>query len=227
MGEYEHFDNLNLNERVYLHLRNKIVKSELKPGSKIEYEQLIAELGVSRTPLRDALNRLQHDNLIEVKPRSGTYVNVPRKKDIQEIYDVRKSLECLAVELAAPNIPKEVYRALLEEADYAEDELKKGNVDLFFQSDRNLHNTFIKHSNNSRLISIMDSLEVQIMWFGVIMTINVDRPLRAIEMHRKVIKTMYDHRFDEAKRIMGQHLEEVRMDILHDFLQREHADLEG
>ncbi|HLO11710.1 MAG TPA: GntR family transcriptional regulator, partial [Pseudoneobacillus sp.] len=82
------FDNLNLNERVYVHLREKIINNVLKPGSKIEYEQLMVELGISRTPLRDALNRLQHDKLIEIKPRSGTYVGIPTPKDIQEVYDV-------------------------------------------------------------------------------------------------------------------------------------------
>ncbi|MDQ0218143.1 GntR family transcriptional regulator [Peribacillus cavernae] len=223
MEEKLHFDNLNLNERVYLHLRDKIVNSELKPGSKIEYEQLIAELGVSRTPLRDALNRLQLDNLIEVKPRSGTYVSIPRSKDIQEIYDVRKPLECVAVELAAPHVSKEVYTALLEEADHAEADLEKGSADTFFQSDRNLHNTFIQHSNNNRLIMIMNSLEVQIKWFGVIMTVNFDRPLQAIGMHRKIIKAMYNNQIDNAKELMGRHIDEVRQDIFHDFLQREQA----
>ena len=220
------FDNLNLNERVYMRLRDKIINNELKPGSRIEYEQLIAELGVSRTPLRDALNRLQLDRLIEVKSRSGTYVSVPTPKDIQEIHDVRKPLECLAVKLSAIHITKKKYIEMLDEVDFVMDELKKGKTDTFFQSDRNFHNLLIQHSDNSRLITIMESLELQIKWFGVIMTTNVDRPLNANEMHRKIIKAMHDQRIDDAIKEMGKHIEEVKQDILNDFSHNQQQCLE-
>jgi GntR family transcriptional regulator, rspAB operon transcriptional repressor len=213
------FDNLNLHERVYMYVRDKIINNELKPGSRIDYEELISELGVSRTPLRDAINRLQHDKLIEVKPRSGTFVSVPRPKDIEEIYDVRKPLECLAVKLSAQHLSNETYKRLLDETDEVEAELKRGNVETFFQSDRNLHKLLIVNADNSRLLTIMNSLEVQIKWFGVIMTINVDRPLQANEMHRKLIKAMHDGRVEEAIQIMGTHIDEVKHDILQDFLQ--------
>jgi GntR family transcriptional regulator, rspAB operon transcriptional repressor len=207
-----------------MYVRDKIINNELKPGSRIDYEELILELGVSRTPLRDAINRLQHDKLIEVKPRSGTFVSVPRPKDIEEIYDVRKPLECLAVKLSAQNLSKETYESLLDETDEVEVELNRGNVETFFQSDRNLHKLLIEKADNSRLVTIMDSLEVQIKWFGVIMTINVDRPLQANEMHRKLIKAMYDGRINEAVQIMGTHIDEVKQDILQDFLQ--HTNME-
>ncbi|KAB2329559.1 GntR family transcriptional regulator [Cytobacillus depressus] len=213
------FDNLNLHERVYLYLRDEIVHNKLKPGSRIEYDKLMEELGVSRTPLRDALNRLQLDNLIEVRPRSGTFVSTPNRKDIEDIYNVRKPLEVTAVELAATFIPQDCYQQLMEEAEHAEEELKKGNTEPFFASDRNLHRVIISYSNNSRLITIMDSLEVQIKWFGIIMTKNLDRPYRAIEMHKKIIKAMQDGKIDEAKRIMAQHIEEVKQDILSDFTE--------
>ncbi|WML56645.1 GntR family transcriptional regulator [Neobacillus sp. PS2-9] len=212
------FDNLNLNERVYVHLREKIINNILKPGSKIEYEQLMVELGISRTPLRDALNRLQHDKLIEIKPRSGTYVGIPTPKDIQEVYDVRKSLESLAIANATKTITKEECQAFLDEADIAELELKKGNLEPFFLSDRVFHQKVICRSDNSRLIAIMKSLEVQVRWFGIIMTINHERPYRAISMHREIIKAMYDRRVNDAKSLMEQHIDEVREDILSDFL---------
>jgi DNA-binding GntR family transcriptional regulator len=211
------FDNLNLHERVYLYLRDKIVHNNLKPGSRIDYDELMAELGVSRTPLRDALNRLQLDNLIEVRPRSGTFVSTPNRKDIEDIYNVRKPLESTAVELAATFIPQDCYRQLMEEAEHAEKELKKGKIESFFVSDRNLHRTINSYSNNSRLITIMDSLEVQIKWFGIIMTKNFDRPYRAIEMHKNIVTAMQDGKIDEAKRTMEQHIEEVKKDILSDF----------
>jgi GntR family transcriptional regulator, rspAB operon transcriptional repressor len=219
MAEKLLFDNMNLNERVYMYVRDKIINNVLKPGSKIEYDELIVELGISRTPLRDAMNRLQHDKLIEIKPRSGTYVGTPTPKDIKEVYDVRRSLEILAVGSAAQFITKAECQEFFDEAEFAETELKKGNVDPFFLSDRNFHRKIIRLSENSRLIDIMDSLEVQIRWFGIIMTINHERPYRAIKWHREIIQAMYDRRVDDAKILMKKHIEEVREDILSDFLK--------
>ncbi|KAB2329562.1 GntR family transcriptional regulator [Cytobacillus depressus] len=219
MGEKKIFNNLNLNDRVYIHLRDKIINNEIKPGSKIEYELLMEELGISRTPLRDALNRLQHDKLVEIKPRSGTHVCVPTPKDIQEVYDVRKSLEMLSIETAVHSISASDCQKLFDEADFAESELKKGNPEPFFLSDHNFHRTVIQYSDNSRIIDIMESLEAQIKWFGIIMTINLHRPNRAIIMHRKIIQAIYERNIEDAKLLMGQHLEEVRSDILNDFIQ--------
>ncbi|GED68450.1 GntR family transcriptional regulator [Brevibacillus reuszeri] len=217
LGKTGMFDNLNLHERVYLYLRDKIVHNSLKPGSRIDYDELMAELGVSRTPVRDALNRLQIDNLIEVRPRSGTFVSTPNKKAIEDLYNVRKPLESTAVELAAPHLSDESYLALLEEAERAEVELKKGNPDVFFAHDRHFHRTLISHSDNSRLIAIMDSLEVQVKWFGIIMTKNLDRPYRAIEMHKSIVHAMRDNKIDEARQLMELHIEEVKQDIMSDF----------
>ncbi|MFE1630630.1 GntR family transcriptional regulator [Brevibacillus reuszeri] len=217
LGKSGMFDNLNLHERVYLYLRDKIVHNNLKPGSRIDYDELMAELGVSRTPVRDALNRLQIDNLIEVRPRSGTFVSTPNKKAIEDLYNVRKPLESTAVELAAPHLSEESYLALLKEAEQAEAELGKGNPDLFFAHDRNFHRTLISHSDNSRLIAIMDSLEVQVKWFGIIMTKNLDRPHRAIEFHKNIITAMQAKKIQEAKRLMEMHIEEVKLDIMSDY----------
>jgi DNA-binding GntR family transcriptional regulator len=75
-------------------------------------------------------------------------------------------LEVLAIEKATQSIPKAECQKLFDEADMAETELKKGNVEPFFLSDRNLHQKVTHHSDNGRLIEIMGSLEVQVKWFG-------------------------------------------------------------
>ena len=134
-----------------------------------------------------------------------------------DLYNVRKPLESTAVELAAPHLSDESYLALLEEAERAEVELKKGNPDVFFAHDRHFHRTLISHSDNSRLIAIMDSLEVQVKWFGIIMTKNLDRPYRAIEMHKSIVHAMRDNKIDEARQLMELHIEEVKQDIMSDF----------
>lgn len=211
------FDNSNLYDRVYLYLRDKILYKELKPGTRIDYHEITEELKVSRTPVRDALNRLQQDGLVEVKSRSGSYVSTPRVKDIVEIYDLRKALERQAVELAAPHLPKDLLKSLLNEADHAEAAIHRGDVAPFFQADRNLHQSIIQHSNNQRMITIMDKLEIQIKWFGIIMTTNIERPLQANQMHRKIIEAILDSQIKEAQMLMEEHIEEIKQSIISDY----------
>ncbi|WCK56280.1 GntR family transcriptional regulator [Aneurinibacillus sp. Ricciae_BoGa-3] len=211
------FDNRNLHERVYIYLRDKIVLNQLPPGSRINYEELVEELGVSKTPLRDAVNRLQQEGLIEVKPRSGTFVSIPKVRDIVEIYDVRKALESQAIQLASPRIPKKVLESLLNEAGHAEAEIKKGNAETFFQADRQLHQTIIQFSENQRLISFMNTLELQIKWFGIIIAKDSDRPLQANDMHKRILTALYNEKVDEAKKLMEEHIEEIKLYTVADY----------
>jgi DNA-binding GntR family transcriptional regulator len=211
------FDNRNLHERVYLYVRDKIITNDLKPGTRINYDRLIEELGVSKTPLRDAVNRLQQEGLIEVKPRSGTFVSVPKLKDIIEIYDVRKALECQAVELAGPYIPKSTIEELLLEASTAESQIRKENPEPFFAADRHLHRTIIQYSDNHRLISFMDTLEIQIKWYAVIITKNISRPMLANEMHKKILQALYESDIAQAKKYMKEHIEELKYYTIMDY----------
>lgn len=216
------FDNSNLHDRVYIHLRDKILNNELEPGSKIVYEDLIQELGVSRTPLRDAINRLKIDGLIEVKPRSGSYVYYPNRKDIEDLFGVRKALECQAVKDATELMPKSELKLLMNEADVAEEAIRAGEVNTFFEADRKLHKSIIQHSNNHLLFSIMSTLELRIIWYGVIMTKSSERPLKANETHKKILQAMYDSDGKMAVGLMEEHIDELKSFTLKDYAKSEH-----
>lgn len=211
------FDNRNLNDRIYYYIRDLIVTNQLKPGSRIQYNEFIKTLGVSRTPLRDAINRLQRDGLVEVKARSGTFVSVPKRKDIVEIYDLRKALEVLALELAFDKITPELLERMLAEANEAEKAIDSGDPKPFFKADRSFHRTIINLSDNQRLIEMMDTLEIQIEWFSVIITKNFTRPKQANEKHRRIIDAIYKRDLEQAKRQMAEHIEEIKNFWLADF----------
>jgi GntR family transcriptional regulator, rspAB operon transcriptional repressor len=217
MEEQVGFDNRNLYERVYLYIRDQIIFNRLEPGTRIDYKEFMTELQVSRTPLRDALNRLQRDGLIEVKPRSGTYVSVPRVKDIAEIYDLRKALERQALHSAALNFSKAHLETLMAEAERVDTAIKKNDFEPFFKADRNLHGSIIYHSQNQRLIAIMDTLELQIKWFGVIMTKNYQRPLQANDMHKKILAAIIDGQVVKAQQLLEEHIEEVKLSVISDY----------
>jgi len=210
------FDNSNLNERVYHYVRDRILANVYKPGDQINYEQLIQELGVSRTPLRDAINRLTQDGLIEVKPRSGSYVYMPNARDIGELYDVRKALECQAIEAAVPRMPHEELKELLSEAEEADEAIKHGRVQRFFEADRRFHRTIIERSGNRLLAGMMETLELKIKWFGVIIT-KFDRPQQANDSHKRIIRAMERADAAEARRMMEEHIEEIKRYTIGDY----------
>ncbi|PWA10049.1 GntR family transcriptional regulator [Pueribacillus theae] len=212
------FDNRNLNEKIYFYLRTKIINNELKPGTRIDYNEFSMELGVSKTPLRDAFHRLQQDGLVEVRSRSGTFVSIPQAKDIEEIFDVRKALERQAIESASKRIPKKKLKELFENVEIAEKAINKGSFQTFFESDRLLHKTLVQYSANSRLIKIMESLEAQITWIGVIIANTSERPRQANESHGKILTALLNCDTKTAQDLMEQHIEEIKQMTLEDFL---------
>ncbi|MFM1651683.1 GntR family transcriptional regulator [Brevibacillus sp. B_LB10_24] len=210
-------DKSNLTDRVYLLIRDKILNKELKPGERINYDLLCEELGISKTPLRDAINRLQQDGLIEVKPRSGTFVYQPHAKNITDIYDVRKALECLSLSLGLERIPEEIVSQLLEDANQATLYLQQNNYKGYFSIDRNIHSTIIRYSNNDYVIKIMESLEYQLQWFSVLTTKNFDRPYHSNEQHKEILKAIQRKDREKAIDLLAAHIEEAKIMMLEDY----------
>jgi GntR family transcriptional regulator, rspAB operon transcriptional repressor len=211
------FDNRNLNEKIYFYLRNKIVNNELKPGTRIDYNDIANELGVSKTPLRDALQLLQKDGLIEVKSRSGTFVSQLTVKDIEEIFEVRKALERQAVNLAIANISKQNLEQIYQNVVEVDKDIDAGNFNSFFQSDRNFHKTIITCSKNNRLIQMMDSLEAQITWIGVLIAKSQERPRQANSEHKEILNALLKSDIILAQNLMEDHIDQIKQMTLKDF----------
>lgn len=206
------FDTRNLHEKVYLFMRDRIIANKLKPGTRINYEEFIEELGVSKTPVRDAINRLQQDGLVEIRPRSGTFVKIPNAKDIEEMYDLRKALERQAIERAIKNMPSSLLEEFQAKTLQAENRLNDGDVELFFLTDRELHKSFIHYSDNSRLILIMESLQVQFNWLGAMLgRDDIAGTLLSNNDHKKILNAMLNSDLASAQRYMEQHIEWLKV----------------
>lgn len=210
------FDNRNLNEKIYLYLRQLIISNVIKPGTRLDYSTLSKKLGVSKTPIRDAFHFLERDGLVEIRSRSGTFVSIPQEKDIIEVYDIRKALERQAVAAAAKHLKKEKLMKLLDEVNEAERAIKKNNFQPFFQSDRNLHKTIIEHSGNRRLMKIFQSIEAQIAWLGVIISKTSERPSIASISHRKILTALLNGEIETAQQLMEEHIESIKQMTLNE-----------
>jgi GntR family transcriptional regulator, rspAB operon transcriptional repressor len=208
----------NLHEQTYWYLHQLIISHQLKPGSRINYDQLSEELGISKTPLRDAFNRLSQEGLVEIKPRSGTFVSVPNIKDVREVYDVRKALERQSIELAIDKIPQSELEKLLELNHDVEKKFhEKGDFQAFLDSDRVVHKTIIKYSNNSRIIHIMDTLNAQMSWFGYLIIGKIrDRVSEATEHHQAILEAMMNKDLETAMKMMEYHIDKTKHIVIKD-----------
>jgi GntR family transcriptional regulator, rspAB operon transcriptional repressor len=208
----------NLHEQTYWYLHQLIISHQLKPGSRINYDELSEELGISKTPLRDAFNRLSQEGLVEIKPRSGTFVSIPNIKDVREVYDVRKALERQSIELAIDKIPQSELEKLLELNQAVKKKFQEsGNFQAFLDSDRVIHQAIINYSNNSRIINIMETLNAQISWFGFLIIDKIrERVSEATEHHQAILEAMMNKDVEVAMKVMEYHVEKTKQIVIKD-----------
>ena len=146
-------------ERAYLELRERIVTLRLAPGTVLREDALMAELGIGRTPLREAVKRLALENLVAVQPRRGTFVTDVDAADIVHITEVRAELEGYAAELAARRMDKAaraVARALLEEVERPDARLDDEDQDSLIHVDQRIHRLTWEASRNPYLVETLE-----------------------------------------------------------------------
>ena len=142
-------------EQAYQEIKKRIIKTDLAPGAVINESELMDELGFGRTPIREALKRLQSDDLVVVKPRRGIFVAELAITDLSQIFEVRVVLEALAVRLACQRISQTELKRLENLADqYAEADTsaKEEMIDL----DGKFHTVLREATHNRFLISNLE-----------------------------------------------------------------------
>ena len=168
-------DNLTLNMNAYLPLRDvvfntlreAILKGELKPGERLMELQLASKLGVSRTPIREAIRMLEQEGLAVTIPRKGAEVAKMTEKDMNDVLQVRDALDELAASIACEQITEEelseLRRTMLEFEEYT----KTGDVKRIAEADVKFHDIIYKATRNSKLVNILNNLREQMYRYRV------------------------------------------------------------
>ena len=138
----------NLSEKSYQFLAEQIINGVVISGTHLTDLGLSVSLGISRTPVREALNKLVKDGLVEFVPRKGFYVNHLFSEDVNEIYELREILETYGLKKSINNIPEKEIDNLINLFNEAIEESKENNFDLAIQADRKLHGIIIKYAGN-------------------------------------------------------------------------------
>lgn len=154
-------DYLPLRDVVFNTLRRAILKGELKPGERLMEIALADKLGVSRTPIREAIRKLELEGLVVMAPRKGAKVASITERDLNDVLEVRKGMEVLAISLACERITKEEMEHLEEIEAHFQTLIESDNLTELAEVDVQFHDTIYQATNNKRLVQLLNNLREQ------------------------------------------------------------------
>jgi DNA-binding GntR family transcriptional regulator len=204
-----------LREVVFESLREAIIKGLLGPGERIMEVQLAEELGVSRTPVREAIRKLELEGLVIMLPRRGAYVAGISVKDIADVFEVRAALEALAASLAAARIQddelEELERSLVEIAEVSDSQ----DVHAVVARDTGFHDIIYRASKNPWLMQIISNLQDQVQRFRLATLSRPGRTKEAVEEHKKIVEAISERNSELAAQLAREHIENAETSFLN------------
>lgn len=198
--------NMNIHQQAYNIIAEQIISGSLKPGARITEKEIASILGVSRTPVREAMKLLSKDGLIEVIPHKGAIVRKLSLIDIKEIYEIRAVLEGLGAKLASKHIPKKELDKIIESVKTCKDELDKGRVEFFVEFDTKLHSLILTYCGNKHLQKTINSLNNLIYYFRVEIAKKIERSIEAFHEHNRLLQALKNQDGDLAEEAMKDHI---------------------
>ena len=191
---------------VFQTLRTAILKGELKPGERLMELQLASKLGVSRTPIREAIRMLEQEGLAKTVPRKGAHVAKMTEKEMEDVLQVRQALE----ELAARTSCDRFIQAQLQELKEAHHEFEKstlrGNVREIAQADVKFHDVIYKGADNPRLMMMLNNLREQMYRYRVEYLKDSHCYPQLVREHQEMVDAFAERNKDAVTAILRQHL---------------------
>ena len=205
---------LPLARLAYEALRDSILSGRLKTGEIYNEMRLAKELGISRTPVREALLELSAQGLVTFLPRKGVIVNHYTEHDVEEIFELRKAIELAAVEkvakIAGPNNITKIEKVFNDQ----KAALKKNDYSGFLQADRRFHSLFGEMTNNRRLTAILDNIRDMVHLMGLQALSQTGRREEVIDEHEKTLEALKQGDPAGARKSLEHHLERSRKAVL-------------
>ncbi|SHF13369.1 transcriptional regulator, GntR family [Caldanaerobius fijiensis DSM 17918] len=208
-----------LRELVFEHIKRAIITGELKPGERLMEVQLAEKLGVSRTPVREAIRKLELEGLVVMVPRKGAFVSDVSLKDIIDVFEVRETLEGLASYLAAERITKEEIDNLAEILKKTKENVEKGDSRGIIECDVKFHDAVFNASRNEKLIQIMANLQEHIHRFRIIYINMSERANKLVEEHGELLNAIKTGNAQQARKLAIKHVESIQREVIKELSQ--------
>ena len=217
--EMEMDEYLPLRDVVFNTLRRAILKGELKPGERLMEITLADKLGVSRTPIREAIRKLELEGLVVMAPRKGAKVASITERDLNDVLEVRKGMEVLAISLACKRITGEELEKLETIEQSFQKLIESGNLTELAEMNVKFHDTIYQATNNQRLVQLLNNLREQMYRYRMeyLKDIAVRRTLA--EEHKAICRALRERDEQQAEQYVSIHIDNQQKAIIRSLNQ--------
>lgn len=196
-------------DAVHEALKEAILSDSLHPGERLNVDLLAQKLGVSLTPVRHAIQLLSQEGLVEVKPRSGTFVASVCSEDVRETFEIRCALECMAVEKASETLSSDDLQSLKDLADTIKVEPSdEGAAKAHEANNREFHRILLRAARNRRLLEMYDGLNANIKIARIHASEGewIDRLEQEQAEHKAIVEALEQRNKPQAVKAMRKHI---------------------
>lgn len=221
----QRIDGVSIQGRVIEAMRERIISGELEPGTSLSEIALAEAFGVSRTPVREALKQLQTEGLVEIRPRVGTFVTAPSRREINELFEMKALLEGAAARLLAQ-------RGSVPELDLLRDNLKQADAavaaddrERYAHLVQDFHDLLIRGADNAKLQGHYRTLMNQLAYQRLVKTSlgQPGRPMQSDAEHHHVVELIEAKDGDAAERVMRDHVRASHRALMSGLDSTDHA----
>ena len=197
---------LPLRDVVFNTLREAILKGELKPGERLMELQLAAKLGVSRTPIREAIRMLEQEGLAVTIPRKGAEVAKMTEKDMEDVLQIREALDELAAKIACEQISEEQLEELVATMHEFEESTKTDNVKKIAEADVKFHDIIYQSTGNPKLVNMLNNLREQMYRYRVEYLKDENNYPTLMKEHKDIVEGLVRKNKTQVTETMHQHV---------------------
>ena len=205
---------LPLRDVVFNTLRQGILTGVLKPGERLMEIHLASRLGVSRTPIREAIRMLELEGLVTMVPRKGALVSTISKQDLSDVLEVRRVLDGLAAELACERLTDKLKEELKAAEDDFSQATKTKNVTKIAEADVRFHDVILMASGNKRLIQMVNNLAERIYRYRLEYIKDESNHAQLIEEHAEIVDCLLNGDKDKASEAAKRHIDNQEIKVL-------------
>jgi len=205
---------LPLRDVVFNTLRQAILTGELKPGERLMEIHLANKLGVSRTPIREAIRKLELEGLVTMIPRRGAEVAQITEKSMNDVLEIRSALDALCVELACERITQEDTGRLKQACEAFEAAVRTKDIKKIARADVELHDIIAQATGNQRLIQLINNLSEQMYRYRFEYIKDISQHQRLIDEHRMIYESIEKKDKETASQAAHVHIDNQKKAII-------------
>jgi len=204
-----------MREKVYEHIKSVILSGRYTPGEKLAEEHLAEMLGVSRTPVREALHKLESEGLIKPGKKRGFIVSRDTKEEVEELFELRSILEGHTLRVISQIISEEILDQLHEFIKRAEEALRRNRIEEVFKWNTRFHDTLHELvADKTRLHRLIVNIRKYVLRYRKDTLRYPDGGRRAVEGHKKILLALRLKDPELCERVMREHIKEAMVDAL-------------